>query len=49
VKISYNWLKEYLDFNLTPTDLAEVLTQTGLEVEDVTRYESVQGGLAGVV
>jgi phenylalanyl-tRNA synthetase beta chain len=49
VKISYNWLKTYLDFNLVPKDLAEILTNTGLEVESIEAYESVPGGLAGVV
>ncbi|MFN8308538.1 MAG: phenylalanine--tRNA ligase subunit beta [Chitinophagales bacterium] len=49
MKISYNWLKNYAGFNLTPTDLAEILTNTGLEVEEVTAYESVKGGLEGVV
>ena len=49
MKISYNWLKNYLDFNLVPNDLSEILTNTGLEVESVEAYESVQGGLEGVV
>lgn len=49
MKISYNWLKQYVDFNLIPKDLAEVLTGTGLETEDVTPYETLQGGLEGVV
>src|ERR1700761_160561 len=49
MKISYNWLKKNVDFNLTPDDLADVLTGTGLEVEDITPYETVQGGLEGVV
>lgn len=49
MKISYNWLKEYVDFVLTPRDVAEVLTGVGLEVESVEKYESVKGGLEGVV
>ena len=49
MKISYNWLKQYVDFNLTPTDLGEVLTGVGLEVEDVIPFETIQGGLEGVV
>ena len=49
MKISYNWLKNYLDFNLVPQDLAEILTNTGLEVENVEVFESVHGGLEGVV
>ncbi|MFN8285685.1 MAG: phenylalanine--tRNA ligase subunit beta [Chitinophagales bacterium] len=49
MKISYNWLKQYVDFNLSAQDLAEVLTGVGLEVEDVIKFETVQGGLEGVV
>lgn len=49
MKISYNWLKQYADFVLTPEDLAEVLTGTGLEVEDIVPYETITGGLEGVV
>lgn len=49
MKISYNWLKSYLDLNLIPADVAEILTNTGLEVESVEAWESVPGGLEGVV
>jgi phenylalanyl-tRNA synthetase beta chain len=49
MKISYNWLKNYVDFNLTPKDLGEVLTGVGLETEDITSFETIQGGLEGVV
>ncbi|MFN8276153.1 MAG: phenylalanine--tRNA ligase subunit beta [Chitinophagales bacterium] len=49
MKISYQWLKKYIDFNLTPEDLGEILTNTGLEVESVSLFEKVQGGLSGVV
>ena len=35
MNISYNWLKEYVDFDLTPLDLAEALTSIGLEVGGV--------------
>lgn len=49
MKISYNWLKNYVDFNLTPNDLGEVLTGVGLEVEDIVSFETIQGGLEGVV
>jgi phenylalanyl-tRNA synthetase beta chain len=49
MKISYNWLKNYVDFNLTPKDLGEVLTGVGLEVEDINLFETLQGGLEGVV
>jgi phenylalanyl-tRNA synthetase beta chain len=47
--ISYKWLNELLDFNLSPQDLGEVLTSVGLETESVEKWESVKGGLAGVL
>ncbi len=49
MKISYNWLKEYIHIDLAPESVAEILTNTGLEVEGVTAIESVTGGLKGVV
>lgn len=49
MKVSYNWLKEYLDFDLSPTELATILTDTGLEVEGLESHEAVKGGLEGVV
>ena len=49
MKISYNWLKHYLNLNLSSTEIAELLTDTGLEVEGVEEIESVKGGLRGVV
>lgn len=47
--ISYHWLKEYVPFALSPEDLAEVLTHCGLEVESFSSFQSVTGGLKGVV
>ncbi len=49
MKISYNWLKEYIEMDLTPEEIGVILTDTGLEVESVERFESIQGGLNGVV
>ena len=49
MKISYNWLKEYLDFNDDHESIGEKLTSLGLEVEGMTKYQSIQGGLEGVV
>ncbi|MCF8331487.1 MAG: phenylalanine--tRNA ligase subunit beta [Bacteroidales bacterium] len=49
MKISYNWLKEYVHFNYSPQELAEILTNTGLETEGIERFESIKGGLNGVV
>lgn len=49
MKISYNWLKEYINLNIDPQETADILTNTGLEVEGIERYESVKGGLEGIV
>lgn len=49
MKISYNWLKEYIDFDQNPEEIGEILTQTGLEVEGLERVEKIPGGLEGIV
>jgi phenylalanyl-tRNA synthetase beta chain len=49
MKISYNWLKQYLNFNLEPQKVSELLTDTGLEVEGLEEIETIKGGLKGVV
>ncbi len=49
MKISYNWLKKYLDFNLSVSETAEILTDIGLEVESTELHEPIKGGLKGVV
>jgi phenylalanyl-tRNA synthetase beta chain len=49
MKISYNWLKDYLDFDISPDKLSVILTGIGLEVEAMDEWESVKGGLRGVV
>src|SRR5210317_740280 len=49
MKISYRWLKRYLEVDLSPERVAEILTDTGLEVEGVDEVESIKGGLRGVV
>ncbi len=49
MKVSLNWLKQYLDINVTPEQLGEILTDIGLELEGMEQVESVKGGLAGVV
>ncbi|MDA3866325.1 MAG: phenylalanine--tRNA ligase subunit beta [Salinivirgaceae bacterium] len=49
MKISYKWLKEYLDFDLKPQETARILTDTGLEVEGLEEIETIKGGLKGVV
>ncbi|MEM7297259.1 MAG: phenylalanine--tRNA ligase subunit beta [Bacteroidota bacterium] len=49
MKISYNWLKEYIDFKEDPETISEILTQTGLEVEGIEKVEKIPGGLHGIV
>ncbi len=49
MKISYNWLKEYVDFDFSPAELAAALTSIGLETGSVEEIETVKGGLAGLV
>lgn len=49
MNISYNWLKRYIDFTLTPDELAAALTSIGLEVDTVEEVESIRGGLKGLV
>ncbi|MEQ8362777.1 MAG: phenylalanine--tRNA ligase subunit beta [Cyclobacteriaceae bacterium] len=49
MKISYNWLKQYIDITDEPEELGKILTATGLEVESVTPFESVSGGLKGLI
>ncbi|MCS6990662.1 MAG: phenylalanine--tRNA ligase subunit beta [Chitinophagales bacterium] len=49
MKISYKWLKRYLPLPLDPVDVAELLTDVGLEVEAIETWESVPGGLRGLV
>ena len=49
MNISYNWLKKYLDFNLSPDELAAALTSIGLETGSVEEVESIRGGLRGIV
>ena len=49
MKISFNWLKQYHDADLSPDKVAELLTGCGLEVESMDLFQSVKGGLKGVV
>ncbi len=48
MKISYNWLKDYVTTDLTPTEISEILTETGLEVDGIEKIEGIKGGLQGV-
>ena len=49
MKISYNWLKDYLECDLAPEAVAEALTSIGLEVDALEQIEEIPGGLAGVI
>lgn len=49
MKVSYNWLKDYVSFDLSPEKIAEILTFIGLEVEEMAEVEDIPGGLEGVV
>lgn len=49
MRISYKWLKEYIDTDLPAEALSEILTNIGLEVEHLETFQSVKGGLAGLV
>jgi len=49
MKISYNWLKQFIKTTWTPEQISELLTDLGLEVEGVVAFQSVKGGLEGIV
>ena len=49
MKISYNWLKEYINFDLPAEEMGRILTDSGLEVEGIEKVEKVPGGLKGLV
>ena len=50
MNISYKWLKNYVDIDgIAPQELSEILTNSGLEVEGLEKFESVKGGLEGIV
>jgi phenylalanyl-tRNA synthetase beta chain len=49
MKISYNWLKTLINIDLTPQQIDEYLTSSGLEVEGIEAFETVKGGLKGIV
>lgn len=49
MQISYNWLKQFIKLDTTPEETAQILTDLGLEVEGINAFESLKGGLKGVV
>ena len=48
MNISYKWLKEYVDFDLTPEEVCATLTSTGLEVDALEEVQTIKGGLKGL-
>ena len=48
MNISYKWLKDYVDFELTPQEVCDALTSTGLEVGALEEVQSIKGGLKGL-
>ena len=48
MNISYKWLKEYVDFDLTPQEVADALTSSGLEVDSLEEVQTIRGGLKGL-
>ncbi|HZY39010.1 MAG TPA: phenylalanine--tRNA ligase subunit beta [Mucilaginibacter sp.] len=49
MKISYNWLKEFIETDKTPEEISKILTGTGLEVESMEKVQAISGGLEGLV
>lgn len=49
MKISYNWLKQYLDIDMPAEKVGQILTDIGLEVEGIEKKQSIEGGLQGLV
>lgn len=49
MNISYKWLREYVDFDMTAQEVADALTSAGLEVDSVEEVQSIKGGLEGIV
>src|SRR5690554_2820239 len=49
MKISYNWLKQFINTNKTSEEISSLLTDLGLEVEGIEKFESIKGGLQGVI
>jgi phenylalanyl-tRNA synthetase beta chain len=49
MKISYNWIKQFITLDWEPNKVGELLTDLGLEIEGIETYQSVKGGLEGIV
>ncbi len=49
MKISYNWLKQFIQTDKTPEELSGIVTAIGLEVESLEKVQAIPGGLEGLV
>lgn len=49
MNVSYNWLKDYVDFDLSPQEMVDALTSIGLEIDGLEEVQTVKGGLEGLV
>jgi phenylalanyl-tRNA synthetase beta chain len=49
MKVSYNWLKQFIKLEVNPEAISELLTDLGLEIEGLTEFESIKGGLEGII
>jgi len=49
MKISYNWLKNYIDVEVDPENISEILTDSGLEIDGMEKIQTVKGGLEGLI
>jgi phenylalanyl-tRNA synthetase beta chain len=49
MKISYNWLKQHIDLKESPEEIGKILTAAGLEVESIEPFDTIKGGLQGLV
>ena len=49
MKIAYNWIKQFLKVDLPQEQVSEMLTDLGLEVDGISSFESIKGGLKGVI
>jgi phenylalanyl-tRNA synthetase beta chain len=49
MKISYNWLKNYIDVEVNPENISEILTDSGLEIDGMQKIQTIKGGLEGLV
>jgi len=49
MKISYDWLLDHININEPLDTISDLLTQSGLEVEGLEKFEKIKGGLQGIV